>query len=383
MQRLTRVAIVTTALVIGAAGPQFLAAQGNLKIGLIVPLTGPAAMLGNSSVQGAKLAVDAVNAAGGVHGKSIELAVADSSGDPSRAARAAEWQVREGVSAIIGDVTSANTLAASHFATSGGIPLITAHASGLSFSDVKSPYLIKLTPSLPTMYKSLGVFAGQKLGLRTCALATISTTMGRAIAAGFTEGFAAEGRGRIVLDLAYHLWTSDFSDIAEAIKQGRPDCIVLTGLGRDSGLLVKAVRARGVTAKILGSVGQSAPDFRNVAGDAAEGVTLVTPYDPLLVSSEHASKFRALWKTKNETEPDYLAATSYDAVWLIASAAQSAGASPKSIARGLYGVEFTGASGPIKLLPQGEARRDLAVQVWEGGKLVGKEAWSWPRLQGG
>ena len=137
------------------------------------------------------------------------------------------------------------------------------------------------------------------------------------------------------------------------------------------------VRELAIHSTILGGMGQAGLDFKEVAGAAAEGVTVVAHYDPAFVKSEKASKFAELWAARYKREPDYLAASGYDAVWMIADAAKKVGASRKEVTRELSTMEFNGASGKVKLLPLEELRKDIVLQRWESGRLVGKENLGW------
>ena len=351
MRRITTLclAFLAAAAASRCGGEKPTAAQG-IEIGFYGALTGPQATFALSGRNGAKLALDEINRAGGVLGKKLELLSEDDRNDPTEAASAVSKLItRNHVVALIGENASSRTLAAAPIAQSYQVPMVSPTSTNVDVTK-KGDYIFRVCFIDPSQGKALALFARESLKAQTASILVDSKSdYSVGLAHAISEVFTARG-GRVVSELKYAEGDSDFSAQLTSIRADKPDVIFVPGYYTDAGLIARQARGLGITATLLGGDGWDSPKLAEIGGPAVEGSYFSNHYsvdDPAPV----VRAFVAAYKKAYGADPDSIAASSYDAARLVADAIQRAGSTEgKRVRDALASTkDFPGVTGSITM----------------------------------
>lgn len=346
-----------------------------IKIGFFAPLTGPASADGIAARTGAEIAVEIINENGGILGKRVELVVYDDALNPDQAIAVAHKMIeQDGVVATVSGSYSSTTLAASSVFEEAGVPLVVAYAVNPLITKDKT-YVVRVGMVAEVEGKAAGYAAVNMLGAKKVAILYIDNPYGQALADNAKKTVEELG-GQVVFMDKFQFATDDFSPWLNQIKaiqdsQGL-DVLMIFGYYQHA-VAVKQARELGIKAQIMGAEGFDSPKFIEIAGDASEGVIIVTDFDresanPLV------KEFIKRYKEKRGIEPDMVAASSFDAVMILAKAIEKAGSLDKQkIMENLRSMQnFDGVAGKIiKFTPEGNAVKELTLQIVKNGEFRG------------
>ncbi|MEN0663844.1 ABC transporter substrate-binding protein [Caldifermentibacillus hisashii] len=302
-----------------------------IKIGANLELSGEVASYGQSISEGMELAIEEINASGGVDGKKIKVVKVDNKSDNAEAASAAtRLTSQENVLAIIGAATSGNTIAQAQIANdtktillspSGTAPNVTENEDG-SINE----YVFRTSYIDPFQGTVAANFAAKELGVKTAAIYSDSASdYAKGLAAAFKETFQKAG-GKIVAEESYVAGDTDFRSTLTRIKSANPEFVFIPGYYEEVGLIVKQARESGVTVPLMGADGWDSPTLVDLAGKDALNNTFITNHysaqDPDTKIQEFVTKFKEKYKDKS---PDAFNALGYDSVYLLVDAIKRAG----------------------------------------------------------
>jgi branched-chain amino acid transport system substrate-binding protein len=338
----------------------------NIKIGLHVPLTGFAAADGKSALNGAKLAVQQINAAGGVLGEKLELVVYDDQGLPKNAVPIANKLIGDDkVKVAVSGSYSGPTRAAAGVFQEAKIPYVSAYAIHPSITKA-GDYVFRTSFMGEVQGRAGAKLIGDTLKKKRVVLITLKNDFGQSLAAGFKEKAKAFGI-EIVGEYEYAMKDRQFGPIVAKVKADNPDAIYATGYFFNAGPLVRQLRAAGVTATIVGQEGYDGEKFIEIGGPAAEGVLITTSLDrdsTVAVTRKFIAEFEKMAGHK----ADMVAASTHTAVWVLAEAIKKAGKlDPAAVRAALAQTKIDVATGTISFNALGEVRKDVQVQVVKGG----------------
>ncbi len=361
--RLSTIAILAGAAALGLTGA--VSAQ-TIKIGFHAPLTGFAAADGKSAVLGAQLAVDQINAKGGVMGKKLQLVIYDDQASPKNSAPIANKLIdQDGVKIAISGSYSGATRAAAGVFQKAGIPYIAAYA--VHGSITKAGDFVFRTSFVGEVQGRAGAkLVGDILKKKRVVLITLKNDFGRSLVRGFKEKAKAFGI-TIVSEYEYSIKNRQFGPIIAKVKADRPDAIYATGYFFTAGPLVRQLRAAGVKAVVIGQEGYDSQKFIKIAGPAAEGVIITTSLDR---DSKRAvtRSFIDAFEKKAGYKVDMVAATTHTAVYVAAAALKRAGSmDPKAIRAAIAKTKINASTGTISFNALGEVQKSVLVQVVKGG----------------
>ncbi len=349
MRRALLPVLLGAAWAISCGGEKAPQAKG-IELGFFGALTGPEATYALSSRNGARLAVDEINRAGGVLGDRLDLVVEDDHNDPSEAASVVSKLItRNHVVALIGENASSRSLAAAPIAQTYQVPMVSPSSTNVEVTK-KGDYIFRVCFVDSRQGKALALFARRTLHAATAAVLTDARSdYSVGLARAFEEEFAREG-GRTVADLKYAEGDSDFSAQLTSLRESRPDVLLLPGYYTDAGLIARQARSLGVTATLLGADGWDSPKLTEIGGAAIEGAYFSNHYsfdDP----SPQVQKFVADYRKTYGADPDSLSALAYDAARLIADAITRAGSTEgKRVRDALAATKgFAGVTGTITM----------------------------------
>ncbi len=340
---------LAVALCASCGGEKTPASQG-IKVGFFGALTGPTATFALSGRNGARLAADEIDKAGGVLGRPIELISEDDRGEAAEAASVVSKLItRDHVVALIGENASSRTLAAAPIAQSYGIPMITPSSTNVEVTK-KGDYIFRVCFTDPYQGRVLATFARKNLKARTAAiLVDARSDYSVGLAEVFRGDFTAMG-GRIVGEQKYSEGDSDFSAQLTDIRPARPDVLFIPGYYTDAGLIARQARTLGLQATLLGADGWDSPKLVEIGGEAMNGAYLSNHYsvdDP----APAVRRFVRGYHSRYGAEPDSIAALSYDALRLLADAIARAGSTEAKRVRDALAEtkDFEGVTGTITM----------------------------------
>jgi branched-chain amino acid transport system substrate-binding protein len=326
-----------------------------VRIGSVAPLTGPQAHLGKDNENGARLAVEEINAQGlTLGGKPVrlELIGEDDQADPKTATIVAQKLVDGGVAAVIGHLNSGTTIPASKYYHDAGIPQISPSATAIAYTAQGYKNTYRVMANDEQQGRVLGEYAVKTMGARTIAVIDDRTAYGQGLADEFEKAARAAG-GQIVAREYTHDRATDFTAILTAIKGKNPDLIFFGGMDPQAGPMAQQMKRLGLTARLLGGDGMQNLNFIKLAGEAAEGVTASAPGLPL-DAMPGGPDFKRRFEAKYGQIQLY-APYAYDAVMVLAAAMRRAdSAEPAKVLAELPKTDLQGVTGRIRFDAKGD-----------------------------
>lgn len=337
-----------------------------IKIGFHAPLTGFAASDGKSATEGAKLAVDQINAAGGVLGRQLELVVYDDEAKPAQAIPIANKLIGQDrvVVGISGSYSGATRSAAGIF-QEAKIPYISAY--GIHPDITRAGAYVFRTSFLGHIQGKAGAkLIGEMMGKKRVVMITLQNDFGQSLAAGFSEKAADFGID-IVGSYQYSIKDRQFGAIVAKVKADNPDAIYASGYYFTAGPLVSQLRAAGISCPVIGQEGYDSQKFIEIAGKAAEGVIITTSLDRDSTVPETAD-FIAAFEKQAGFKADMVAASGHTAVMVAADAIQRAGGTePAQVLAAMQATDLKVSTGTIRFNALGEVMKAVQVQVVKDG----------------
>jgi branched-chain amino acid transport system substrate-binding protein len=379
-----RFALVAAGTLLGTALLGGLAsAQDTIKIGVTQPLTGAFAASGNYVAQGAKLAEEEINKAGGVLGKKIELLVEDNKSNPTEAVATAEKLiVKDKVPVMMGAWSSTLTLAVMPKLEEYKVPMLVETSSSGKITTSGNPYVFRISPTSEMEAKAFTPLF-QSLGIKKADFLATNNDFGLGASKEFSE--AAQRAGvEIGVKETMDPKATDFSAQLAKIKASGGDTLFVTTAVEQITLILKQAKDQQLTARIITTGGSNSPDqLIAQAGDAANGsyhLVFFTPWFPEAVKNpDVARKFIGLWNEKKYNVGGLTEGfRGWDGVHVIVEAIKGAGkADAEAITKALWDVKVKGINGDIAFIKQGPAGKESAQNVpsvylvkIDGGKVV-------------
>jgi len=363
-----RLSFLAFCAVLAVAGSAF--AQETIKIGEFGSLTGDNASFGTSQNNGVQMAVEEINAAGGVLGKKIDLTVEDNmtkQGETTTIARKLISQ--DHVVAIIGEVASSKTLEAAPIAQAAKIPLIATAATNPKVTQT-GDYVFRVCFTDDFQAVVIARFVLEKLKQKNIAF---MTDVKQDYSVGLTniaKDYLAKNGGNIVKEQSYSSGDKDFRAQLTDLKSANPDVIIITGYYPEASLIAKQARQFGIKATLVGGDGWDGSSLIPVGGKAIEGAFFSNHF-----STEDKSPlvqdFVKKYKQKYNAVPDAFAALGYDATKLLADAIKRAGSTDSDkIRAAIQDTEgFPGVSGKITIGKDRNAVKSAVILTIKDGAL--------------
>jgi branched-chain amino acid transport system substrate-binding protein len=298
-------------------------ANADIKIGFMAPLTGPAATDGKSAKIAAEMAIDAINAAGGVLGQKLELITYDDQAKSEQAIFIANKLIGEdGVKLAVNGSYSASGRAAAPVFQKAGVVMIAAYGVHPDITTA-GDYMFRLVHLGPPQGRATALFVGKMQGLKKVSTITMDNDYGQATMDGFLE--AAPKYGIEVLNkYSYSLKDRQFGSIVASVKRDNPDGVYATGYFFTGGPLVSQLRSAGIKVPVIGSQAFDSEKFIEIAGPAAEGTYIVDSFDRNR-KDQTLQDFFAEFQKRAGYAPEGVGAVTYSAVKLMADGIKRAG----------------------------------------------------------
>jgi len=364
MKKLSLIALAV--VFAAAAGLSSANAADTIKIGFHAPLTGFAASDGKSSSEGAKLAVEQVNSAGGINGKMLELVIYDDQAKAAQAIPIANKLIGQDkvVIGVSGSYSGPTRSAAGVF-QEAGIPYIAAYAIHPDITRAGN-YVFRTSFLGEIQGRGGAKLVGEMLGKKRVVVITLQNDFGKSLAAGF-KSKAADYGITIVNEYQYSIKDRQFGPIVAKVKADQPDAIYASGYYFTAGPLVSQLRAAGVTVPIIGQEGYDSQKFIEIAGPSSEGVIITTSLDRDSAVPE-TQNFISAFENKAGFKADMVAASAHTSVLVAADALKRAGSTdPEAIRKAIATTNLKVSTGTISFNSLGEVMKAVQNQVVKNG----------------
>ncbi len=347
-----------------------------VKIGHVGPMSGPSAHLGKDNENGAKMAIEELNAKGTkIGGKKVkfELLAEDDGGDPRQGTAVAQKLVDAKVNGVIGHLNSGTTIPASKIYFEAGIPQISPSATATKYTQQGFKTAYRVVANDGQLGGTLGRYAVQVRKAKRIAVIDDRTAYGQGVAEEFVKGAKGKSAGvKIVSNQFTTDKSTDFNAILTAIKATNPDLVFFGGMDSVAGPMLRQMKQLGVNATLMGGDGICTESLAKLAGDAmADGQVVCAEAGGVEPSQQKGmDDFRADYKKKFGTDVEIYAPYVYDAVMTMVEAMQKAGsADPAKYGPMLKKIHHKGVTGMIAFDDKGDIKDGtLTLYTYKGGK---------------
>ncbi|WP_412058642.1 branched-chain amino acid ABC transporter substrate-binding protein [Bartonella sp. DGB2] len=345
-------------------------AYADIIVGFIGPLTGPVASYGIQTRNGAKVAIDALNAKGGIDGEKLILKEFDDAADPKQSVSAANQAAGEGVQYVIGLPTSNAAMPASAVLEENGIPLITNGATVTDLSLRGFWNIVRTIGRDDQQGKFAAEYVLKHFNGKKIAILHDRALYGKGLADAFKAAFNAGG-GKEVYYGSITPGEKDYSAMVSRLKAANVDYVYFGGYHPEAGLLLKQMREQGVQAPLIGGDGYHTSELWSIAGKAAEGTLFSNSIDPRHnPSAQEAIKQLAAQSILPET----FTVNSYAAVQVLTYGIKKVGSAddPEAVLKAIKtGEPIPTILGDITYDKNGDiTSRAFAMAQWHNGEIV-------------
>ena len=343
-----------------------------IKIGEFASLTGKEATFGISSHEGTLMAIEEINAAGGVLGKKLALLTEDTQSKPGEPATVVNKLIaRDGVVAMLGEVASSRSLEAAPICQQNKIPMVSPSSTNPKVTET-GDYIFRVCFIDPFQGTVMANFATKTLKAKRIAVFTdVKSDYSKGLAKFFKEQFTKNG-GQIVAELDFNGGDKDFKAQLTAIKGANPDGVFVPGYYTDAALIAIQAKQLGLNVPLFGGDGWESEKLAEIGKDAVEGHYFSTHYHPE-VGSPLSKKFVENYKKRwNGKLPDALAACGYDSAIVLVDAMKRAGSAEGPKVRDALAAtkDFDAVTGRITINPQRDATKAAVILQVKGGKFA-------------
>jgi branched-chain amino acid transport system substrate-binding protein len=336
-----------------------------LTIGAILPMTGSASGYGKWMQRGIDLAVEDVNAGGGVRGRQLSVIVEDSKSDNRAGVDAANKLITVDKVPALEVALTGVTKSVIPLAERNSVIVITsATAPGLTDD---SKYLFRNATNIRNEVDKMIRACIGVLGIKRVSVISVNNPVGPWVNEYFKREFETAG-GQVPNTELFQPDTTDFRTQLEKLRQGNPDALYILGF-QQTGLIMKQARELGIQCQFLGITDFELPEVLKIAGNAADGAIYTkAAYDPKSEDLNVASYVKKYTERYGEA-PEVYSATVYDATRLIALAFEKAGDAPDAIREYILTIkDYPGASGVTTFMPNRDVSKPVQLK-----KIVGTE----------
>jgi branched-chain amino acid transport system substrate-binding protein len=366
-------------LIVGAAalllGGAVYAQDLVVKIGHVAPTSGGQADLGKDNENGARMAIDELNAKGVMIGgkkAKFELLAEDDGADPKQGTAAAQKLVDSKVNGVIGHLNSGTSIPASKIYSDAGIPQISPSATNPKYTRQGYKTTFRVVADDVHLGGTLGKYAVKEMKGKSIAVIDDRSAYGQGVADEFDKGVKAAG-GKTVDRQFTNDKATDFTAILTAIKSKNPDIVFYGGMDAQAGPMLRQMKQLGINAKFMGGDGICSSRLPELAaGTAADGQIVCAEAGGVEGAAKKSmNDFRAAYKKKYNAEVQIYAPYVYDAVMVMADAMKKANsADPAKYLPVLAKTSgYKGVTGTISFDEKGDVKNGaLTLFTYKGGK---------------
>lgn len=335
-----------------------------IGLGVMLPLTGEGATLGQDCKNGVELALAESNAMGGAQ---ILATYEDSQGKPQLGVNAYNKFRNQGIRVILGDLFSGPTLAVAPLADRDKVFLFSPGASNPKLTGV-SKYVFRNYPSDNFEGKLIAKYAKQK-GYDKVAVLHPTNEYGVGLTDVFSDTFRKLG-GEIVLVEGYSDEETDFRGVLGKVSRSGAKALYLPGYYAAVARIAVQSRQLNITVPMLSNVGVEDPKLLELGRNAVEGLTYTAPAVDLSAKDPVVQAFVTAYRGRFHKEPGFPAAHGYDTAKIMSSLLRRFGSDPDRLREGLIGQEYTGVTGTMKFDLLGDVSKPFMIKTVKNGQFV-------------
>jgi branched-chain amino acid transport system substrate-binding protein len=371
MKRALFLSLVLT-LIILAGCKQGGGSANEILVGEFASLTGKEATFGQSSHEGTVLAVEELNAAGGVLGKKINLVTEDNQSKPGESANAVNKLIaKDGAVAILGEVASSRSLEAAPICQKDGVPQISPSSTNPKVTET-GDYIFRVCFIDPFQGTVMANFAKKTLKAQKIAIFTdVKSDYSKGLAKFFKEAFTAAG-GQIVAELDFNGGDKDFKGQLTTIKGAGPEGVFVPGYYTDAALICIQAKEIGLNVPLFGGDGWESEKLTEIGKQAVEGTYFSTHYSPDAGGPKGKAFVDAYKKRYNGKLPDAMAALGYDSAMILADAIKRANSTEGAKIRDTLAAtkDYDAVTGKITINAKRDAEKSAVILQVKGGKFA-------------
>lgn len=335
-------------------------------IGSMGPTSGANASYGTSVKNGAQIAVDEINEAGGINGTKFELKFEDDQADAGVAANAYSKLYSDNMDALLGATTSNSCQAVNKLAQKDNILMVTPSGSTKDITEPDNVFRICFTD--PLQGEKIADLVTDSLGYKNIAvLYDVSSDYGVGVHDAFVKQVEAKG-GKIVSDQSFTSGDKDFNTQLTSIKSAKPDVIFVPGYYQEASFILTQAKQLGINTPFVGSDGWDGVTTQlGTNANIANGAIFLSPFFSA-DSAENVKNFVAKYQEAYKAVPDQFAADAYDGVYAIAKAYEKAGSKDTdALIKAMKEIEVDGVTGKFSFDETGEPNKDAKyIQIQKG-----------------
>ncbi|KAF3999923.1 branched-chain amino acid ABC transporter substrate-binding protein [Glaciimonas immobilis] len=372
MQIKTKMIPLVGAIALALAGSAF-AQEQVVTIGHVGPLTGPNAHIGKDNENGAKMAIDELNAKGTmIGGKKVKFVLdgEDDASDPKLATTVAQKLVDAHVNGVIGHMNSGTTIPASKIYFDAGIAQISPSATNPKYTQQGFNTAFRVVANDGQLGGTLGRYAVDKLHAKNIAVIDDRTAYGQGVADEFSKGAKKDGANIVATQFTNDKAT-DFNAILTSIKAKNPDLIFFGGMDAVGGPMLRQMKQLGIKAKFMGGDGLCTTELAKLAGAGLEDDQVVCAEAGGVpdAGKKALEEFKVAYQKKFNQEVVIYAPYVYDALMTMVQAMQEAkSADPKKYLPFLAKIRHKGVTGNIAFDAKGDIKDgSLTLYTYKGG----------------
>ncbi len=347
-------------------------AANEIRVGEFASLTGKEATFGISSHEGTVLAVEELNAAGGLLGKKVTLLTEDNQSKAGESANAVNKLIaKDNVVAILGEVASSRSLEVAPICQQNGVPQISPSSTNPKVTET-GDFIFRVCFIDPFQGTVMANFARNTLKAQKVAVFTdVKSDYSKGLARFFKEGFSKAG-GTIVSELDFNGGDKDFKGQLTSIKGANPEALFVPGYYTDAALICIQAKEVGLNIPIFGGDGWESDKLIEIGKEAVEGTYFSTHYAPDVGTEKSKAFVESYKKRYGGKAPDGMAALGYDAAMILADAIKRTNSTDGKTVRNALAAtkDFDAVTGKITINAKRDAEKPAVILQIKGGKFV-------------
>ena len=345
--------------------------QGSpIRVGLVAQFSGQQADLGIHMRNGVELAIEEINAAGGINGRQIELIVEDDFGTPQGAMDAENKVIDEGIVAVIGHITSDQTLTGYDVAAQREVLMFSATAATAEMTGIDDLFY-RTAPSTDAMGHIFAsyVYDDRKIKKVAIIFDENNRSFTETWANAFSETFIKSGGIITLTEKIYSSKPDDYSKSVARIKDTSAEAVLIIASPYDTALIAQTISLQNWSPILFTTSWAQGDMLLQTGGKTVEGIELIAFFNVNDTTPE-LIKFKSDYKEHFGTDPIFTAMQGYETMQLLAEALQKTNGRAENLGNELLSIQdYVGLTGPVKLDSAGDVVRNLVVQKIIDGKF--------------
>jgi branched-chain amino acid transport system substrate-binding protein len=367
--------VLVTISVFAFMMPTMAASADTIKVGIVLPVTGPQAKFGEIEKQSFDMALEEINGAGGIKGKKLEFLIEDDTGRPEVGRSVVEKLItKDKVVMLGGGYSSSVTYAVAGVAQQNRIPFLVNTGSADKITEKGWDYIFRLNPPVSEYASGVETFLAEVVKPKTAVILHENSLFGTKGAKSFAKTCEKLGI-KVLMNEGYEHGGIDYKPVLIKVKQMNPDIVYMISYIMDASLIMRQSRELKLTPKLFvgGAAGFTLPEFTQNAGKASNYVVSATLWHqvlPLPGAMDYFERFKA----KYNKDTEYHGAEAYAAAYVIKDVLSRAKSfSPEDIKQALSETRLMTVFGPVKFISYdkktNQNKLTTYVVQWQDGEL--------------